>query len=629
MHPLPLRPRRACAALILAQVLVTVAAASLRADQAPPLATVAAGIVERNEGLWRSCANPTAGLSSRALFAYALALCEARQHPERLDRLFALAAQMQDRDPQSRGYGNFHWYWRDPKVLDYNAVDFCMRAGPLLWLKHRDFIPEAAQPRLRELLALSAQGCLKHKVAESYSNIALMNADDLILLGEVLGQPELADEGYARLDRVYRYTQETGVHEFASPTYTGVDLDDLVVIEAFCGRARGRAQARALLEFLWTDIALNWFPPAQKLAGAHSRTYDYLRGLGYLDVPLALNGWLDGPTPSDADAIFGAEAKWHPPAQLRESSSRYPRLVRQSWGRDGWQSRTHYLLPGITLSSIASAYGGRMDMPLTVDLPGDRKSVRGYFIADGRDDPYGKKKIAAGAHEKAFHLDPFWTAAQRTGDALGLAVYRDKDIPTNATTLVSNFVLPLDADSLWIGDSRVNVTTNRPWREPVRRDAIVVLRKGTAALGLRVPWSRGLDGHAAPAALVYDGNGLGAVRFAVEHVAAAQVPKPSPLAAGAAFWVRIADGLKTDAAFTDWRRRFAADPAQVDVQPTRLSLRVAGTEGPVSVTAAAPWAAPASLDPQPTRSPLELDGQDLSRKLLPDFTAAAGQPLAR
>jgi hypothetical protein len=42
----------------------------------------------------------------------------------------------------------------------------------------------------------------RHRVPPSYTNIALMNAGDPILLGEALGQSEVADDGYARLDRV-------------------------------------------------------------------------------------------------------------------------------------------------------------------------------------------------------------------------------------------------------------------------------------------------------------------------------------------------------------------------------------------------------------------------------------------
>jgi hypothetical protein len=582
----------------------------------PSTLPLASNIVAHEERFWRSCALPAETVTSRDLFAYALALGEAREHPERLERLFELAEKMQDRNPKSRGYGNFWWSWRDGKVMDNNAVDFSMRAGPLLWQKHREFMPAPARARLEKLLEFSIQGCRRHQVPSSYSNIAIMNAGDLILLGEALGQPDVADEGYARLDRFYRYTQSAGIHEFDSPTYTGVDLTGLGLIEALARREAGCAQARRLLELFWTDIALNWFPPVQKLAGAQSRTYDYLRGLGELDRQLAWNGWLGTPLPPDMDSIYIAQSNWHPPQKIRDWSSQFPRLVRQSWGEDVSQSRTHFLLPDITLSCTAASYGGRMDMPLTVDLPGNRQSVRGYFIADGRHDPYGQKKIAAGAHQKAFHLNPFWMAAQCNGDALGLVVYRATDLPTNATTLVSNFVLPMDVDSFWIGGRQITFDQHQALREPVNPGEIVALQKGAAACGLRVPWSRGLDGRDAPIFLIYDGNAQGAVRLAVEHAAPGAKPAYSGHAAGAALWIRISNGLKTAADFAAWRHQLAAATAEVDATADRIRLRVAGVDGPVSVAAQAPWSAPESLEPAPTRAVLELNGENLGAGIL-------------
>jgi hypothetical protein len=569
-----------------------------------------------NEKFWRSCANPPEDMTSRTLFAYALALCEAKQRPERLDRLFELATEMQNRDPKSRDYGNFRWYRRDSAVLDYNAVDFCMRGGSLLWFKHREFIPEKARARLHEILERATTGCLKHKVAESYSNIAIMNAGDLILLGEALENAEAASEGYARLDRVFKYAQAAGFHEFDSPTYTGVDLDGLGMIEAFCQREAGRTQARALLELLWTDIAANWFAPAQRLAGAQSRTYDFLHGLGYLDVQLTLHGWLGGPLPRDIDAIYGAQSQWQPPARLQLITQKFPRLVRQTWGREPLQFRTHYLLPDITLSCSASSYGGRMDMPLTVDLPGDRQSVRCYFIADGRDDPYGQNKISAGPHQKAFHLNPLWVAAQREDVALGLAVFRGKDIPTNTVALESSFVLPMNADAFRIGDRLIHFVTNSPAREVVKPGDVVSLRKGAAALALRVPWSRGLHGSPANAALIYDGNHFGAVRLTVEHGKPGPADTNGKPSAGAAFWIRVGTGLSDDNQFKNWLDKFTNSRAEVEGQLDHLKIQVEGDAGPVGVDMLPAGETSVNLAPVPARVVLEVNGVDLGSQIL-------------
>lgn len=586
--------------------------------QVPPREEVIRYAVESGESTWRKATQRAENLTSRELFTYALALCEANVHLERLELLFELAKRLQERDPDSRGYGNFRWRWSDGAVLDFNAVEFSMQGGALLWLRHRNRIPSPARETLREILEYAVQGCLRHRVRESYTNIALMNAQNLILLGEVLGQPEVADEGYARLERICLYTYEFGIHEYCSPTYYGTDLDCLVLIEAFCQRERGRKQAQALLELFWTDIALNWFPASQRLGGARSRDYDYLRGLGYLDVQMWMFGWLtDGPQ-GGINVIYPALAAWRPPARLRQMNlHRFPRLVRQSWGISAVHSRTHYLHRDVTLSSAGANYGP-MDFPLTVDLPGERNFPRCYFIPDARRDPYGKKKIPAGPHQKTLHLRPFWAAAQRRGDALGLVIYRDRDRPENPATLESHWVMPRGGEGFWVGDREVEISDGKPMALPLKPDEAVVLRQGTAAVGVRVPWARGLDGQPAPRALVYDGNPYGVVRLTVAHHSFWGVESPQANA-GAAFWVRIGSGLDTDEAFQQWRHQFTMAPAQVEALPEHVLIKVEGTDGPVVVGAAAPYTGCFALEPSPSRAVLELDGEDIGRRILKEI----------
>jgi hypothetical protein len=572
--------------------------------------------VQAGDRTWRNVNHQPPVVSSRELFGCALALCEAKTKLDRLEKLFDTAALMQDRDPQSRGYGNFRWNWDHEGVWDFNAVDFCMQHGALLWLRHRDTMPAAAREKLRAILELAGEGLLRHRVAESYTNIALMNAGNLILLGEAMDKPALADEGYARLDRICLYMAQGGTHEYCSPTYYGVDLDDLVLIEAFCKRESGLAQARALLEFLWTDIALNWFPPARKLGGARSRDYDYVSGLGFLDQQLMANGWLPVTEKRRVASISTAFIRWRPPARLKTmSETKFPRLVTQVWGLDKNQSRTHYLCRDVTLSSAGTGYGGHMDLPLCADLPGDREGVRCYFIPDGRHDPYGKVKIQESkAHAKTLHLQSFWTAAQRRVDALGLAVYRGKDVPPETQTLESHFVMPLAADGFWIGERRVEFVPRQAAEFPVKPGEAVVLRKGAAAVGVRVPWARDLAGKAAPASLVYDANAFGAVRLTVTHHVAQ--PDATKANAAAAFWVRIGSGFKSDEEFAAWRRQFAAAKAEVEAATGRVRVAVAGVDGPVAVSAAAPYERGLPTEPPSPRAVLACDGDDIGKRLL-------------
>lgn len=611
----------------LALLFILAHGASLAGGVAPDRAAVMRYAAASGEKTWRAAQNPDRYKPlSRELFTYALALCEAGEHPERLDGLFSLAARMQDRDPKSRGYGNLLWAWGQTRVLDYNAVEFCMQAGALIWLRHQGALSEPVRAKLHDLLRYAVQGCLRHKVKENYTNIALMNAANLILLGEALDDKAAADEGYARLERDLLEIWNNGIHEYDSPTYYGTDLDDLVLLEAFCQRETGRRQARALLELFWTDIALNWLPSAQKLAGARSRDYDYLRGLGKLDIHMWFNGWLDGEMQGGIEAVYPALGRWSPPARLRElNAQRFPRLVRQVWGESPCAIRTHYLMRDVSLSAAGEYYGGWMDLPLCVDFAGPRESVRGYFIPDGRHDPYGKVKIAdkSGAHAKTFHLGPFFAGAQCKRDALGLALYRDGDVTSITRTLESHFVLPFAADELWVGERRVTLAAGQPTTITLGVGEAVALRKGSAAVVVRAPWTRGCDGREARVAFVWDGNPYGAVRLTVDHrLPACDGNAPRKLGLpGALFWVRIGDGVAAEADFARWRRAFAAGEAQVEASAERIAARVSGADGLVALDAAAPFKQCGSMAPAPDRVLLELDGQDIGREILREVAA--------
>lgn len=603
--------------------------AAARADSSSPAdrealrAELVEVAVAAGDKVWQKIAatDPEPTLSCRVLFSSALTLCEARLHPERLDRLFQLAESMQDGAPESAGFGNFHWYWRDTAVTDANAVEFCSYDMHLIWRLHREWLPDSARESLRRILDRAVDGCLRHRVRPSYTNIATLNAANLITLGEALRRPDAAAEGYRRLDAMAADTWQFGLHEYCSPTYYAIDVQALALIERFAERDSGRTLAGTLLTLVWTDIALNFFPAGERLAGSHSRSYDYLRGLGGLQQDLRWEGWTDVPAAKSTEVLHVAQGRWSPPPRLLEMArTRWPRLVRQSWGPSPAETRTHWLLADVTLGCSGASYGAFHDCPLTIDFAGRPGSVRGYFIADGREDPYGRSKFGTGAakHPKALHLEPFWAGAQREADALGLVVYRDADLKGPETVnLQSHFVLPRDVEGIWIAGKRQAVSgtaTATPTRTPVAIGDPLVIRKGSAAVGLRVIWARAQDGAPADAALVEDGHAVGALRLTVEH------RRSSPTAeAGAALWVRVGGGLDDDAKFTTWRESFErAVPERVEATPQTIRLAVPGRGGPVAISADAPFASSGRvlLEPAPSRAVLELDGLEIGRPLL-------------
>mgnify|MGYP003607908203 CR=1 FL=1 len=630
-------------------VLILFAAlAGSAAAQAPapvPRERILPDLVKRADDTSRKLARPTPVYGCRELFTSLLAYAAAGTNLTRVAELLAFAEKMQDLDPKSPSYGNFRWYSRDAAVMDYNAVDFCMQHGALLWRFHRDALDPAARARLLAVLRPGLQGLVNHRPRTTYTNIALLNASDLILLGEALGDASAAAEGERRLGLFIKTLWEEGVHEYVSPTYYGVDVESLMLLEALAAREETRAVARTLLAFFWHDIALNWYAPGQRLAGAHSRTYDYVFGFGELDQILSATGWLPLPSKFAFTTFTPLYARWQPSADLwAMCTEKAPRLVEQIWGAEPFCSRTHYVCPDVTLSTAWKAYSGRMDITLSADFPGSRDArlPRLCFIPDGRGDPYGKKAVFDGkTHSKAFHLSPWWAGAQDKADSLGVAVYRDTDFKDATGTLESHLLFRRQLDGLWINDARLD-WPGQPGTNRVPPGAAVFLRQGTAALAIRVPWARGQDGSTSPADLVVDGNPYGAARLSVTHAWQDPSNRAARVQAGVAFWLRAGSGLADEAAFAAFRKAFCASPAEIAVTPDSLRIQVAGQAQPLSISAKAPFTGDPVTSPQPPRTVLGLDGEDVGRKVLEanpviqaylktrrecvPVTVAAGQP---
>ncbi len=577
-------------------------------------------LVKRADSTYVKLTKPNASYGCRELFTAMLAYAEARTNLTRVADMLTVAEKMQNRDPAHRAYGNFRWYSRDTEVMDYNAVDFCMQHGALLWLFHRDALDPATRDRLHTLLTLGLKGLVKHLPRTTYTNIALLNASDLILLGDTLGDAQAVTEGERRLNLFIKTLWEEGVHEFVSPTYYGVDVESMMLLEALAQKEATRETARTLATFFWTDIALNWFDPAQRLAGAHSRTYDFVFGLGELDQILSACGWLPLTVKFGFTTFTPLYTRWQPPRDLRQRyTTCYPRLVEQTWGAEPFCSRTHYVCPDVSLSTAWRAYSGRMDIALSVDLPGTREEhlPRLSFIPDGRGDPYGKLRVFDGkTHAKAFHLSPWWAGVQDKADALGVAVYRDSDFKDATGTLDSHLLFRKRLDSLWINETCITLDNKKPTTHTVQQDEAVFLRQGTAVIGIRVPWTRGQDGSASPIILADDNNSFGAARLTVSHAWLDPTKHPSRIPAGVAFWLRTGSRIENDESFAAFRKAFATAAAEVKITPDNFSLRVPGVNRPLCVTAKASFDRDPLTSPAPPRTVLGLDGEEVGRTIL-------------
>ena len=559
-------------------------------------------------------------LSSVGLFTGMFNLLRARVHLEKLDVLLDTAAELQDRNPDSRSYGNFRWYARDGFVMDYNAVDFCMQEGSLIARDYRDRLIPAQREKFDRLCELAIQGCLGHRVRSSYTNIALMNAVNLVLLGEAYGRKDAFESGVERLDAFILNTAICGVCEYASPTYTAVDIACLHRLHQFARDKGVVDRADRLLRLFWSDAAASSFTPSGRLAGAHSRDYDYLFGLGGMAAYLRAAGLAAPLTDRPETQPLPFElSTWRPDAAIRELAARTPRTVVAMWGEEPEKVRVLWTGQNISLG-VAGANYWNMDIPLAIDFASAKPIPRAYFIADGRRDPYGRKKVPEGngPHQKTLHLRPFWAGAQRGRDALGLVLYRSGDIPPETPTLESHIVFPCDVDEVRVNDEPVPVTGDAPpFARELKPGDVVFVRIGAGACGVRVPWTRDVRGGTARIALVRDGApDVRAFRLTVAHHDAWGLHASGAPVPGAAFWVRVEDAAADPAAFAAFRAAFRSATATVRDEAGRVEVGARGDEGPLAIAASAPFFAPERIEPQQPAAVLAVDGRDIGREIL-------------
>ena len=553
---------------------------------AEPLTLSAAARAEihgRLDRRWSALAGePKPNQGVRELFAFGLEAAGSGWHPERLAQIYALAGRFQDRTPGSRTRGNFRWTYGDTAVNDANAVEFTMEMAALTLAFHRADLAPEARALLTGIVGEAIPALRAHRVKEEYTNIFLIQCWNCIALGETQGDPDLAAFGYAQLARWRDVTARNGIGEYNSPTYTGVALDALGLIARWAQQPAGRALAESGLGLVWSSIAANWSEPGQRLGGAHSRDYDYLTGHGRVEAHVQAAGWLpvERKVPGDvlplAPSIFWQYAQWTPPAAWRAAAgSAVPRTVVERVGAQPWQRLVHYVGRHFSLGSAGATYGN-MDKPVVMCFPGGERVPMLNLFLDGRGDPYGNRRIAAGGHQKSLHLTPFLASVQRGPEVL-VALSLDpaaKNIGhrrEDLTQLATHLVLPR-MDAVFCAGQPAPAAGF-----PIPLDTTVIAVKGDVALGIRILVASGENGTAAPIAWIDDGGATGACRITLTHA-----PGVPTQRATAALWLRAVEGVDA-AGVAAFAAEFAAAKAMVDQAPGQVRLDVAGRQGPLTM----------------------------------------------
>ncbi|MDO4630367.1 MAG: hypothetical protein Q4C70_14405, partial [Planctomycetia bacterium] len=364
--------------------------------------------------------------------------------PKACTELLALIREMQELSDDSPFQGNFRWYWGQDTVVDRNAVEFVMQRLLFCW-KYRDLMPKSWEKPMREILTSAAPEVLRRTVNPEYTNIAVLNFSNLILLGEMLDQPTLVEEGIRRMERFTFYTWKNGIHEFSSQTYYATTLEGLEQLWDLSTNRRVKEKVILLLDYWFYSIALHYRPDgnwdrkcAGKLVGATSRTYNYMYGDQYLGYHLGALGWNKlPPEASNITIVTALNTSFRPPRYYGKmwkwSAEQLPISIVERWGESQKQYRKTWVTEDFSFGTAGKEYGSFQDQLWLLDWhenltentdKNQKRNTRSYFIPDGRSDPWGTaREVTNGGHRKALHLNPAWSAVQNGPFARCRVVY--------------------------------------------------------------------------------------------------------------------------------------------------------------------------------------------------------------
>ena len=349
--------------------------------------------------------------------------------PRTAERLMRVAFDTQDMKPGPT-FGELPWNLGTRDIHDANAIDFGTESlGPLLAGHAKQLSPEFLA-YIRPHAAASLVALARQPILVSYSNIYTMNFTSTLLIAKWLGDQAMIERGYKALDTWLDYTGKAGIHEFDSPTYNAVVLNSLYVGFQYSASADVRAKYRKALDYLWTDLAANYFAGGRKIAGAHSRDYDFLYGQGSIDAYYFLEGFQDDFAPNlSLERAFLLESTLEGGyrATQKHFGGETTRVVTQRFDTDPQRYRYTYVAPGFALG-IANGHYGPQDKMFAMDFAGVNPLTRDkpiptiYLATTTTGLPYGKDRtLDKSGHSKPRHLENGIAAVQDRGLALVLA----------------------------------------------------------------------------------------------------------------------------------------------------------------------------------------------------------------
>jgi len=246
-----------------------------------------------------------------AWWAMGLLLRNQGDDAARAERILNAVLRWQFNEPGQPYHGSFHrapeeavpspkkcemWADYDPNWLQFIGTSFIV-----ILEKLSDRVSPALQARLKKAIRLAVEGEPPDRIAPRYSNIAVMQAAQLVYAGTHFRKPAWKKRGLLFARQVYNlFLEHETFPEFNSPTYYGVNLYGLRLWQFEMGTPELKKWGATMEAALWRHLARYYHPRLRNICGPFDRAYgmdmpNYCSGIG-LWMRLELEpGWAPVP----------------------------------------------------------------------------------------------------------------------------------------------------------------------------------------------------------------------------------------------------------------------------------------------------------------------------------------------
>jgi hypothetical protein len=540
---------------------------------------------------------------------------------------------------------NFKSLYNDTGVSDNNTVEFINESLVQISYRFPHLLAQygpvsqagTIENLLGKVLAEAQSGSISHHFTVEYTNQWLFRLCNMILSGQgiidgngntlLAPNADVVNRGRSDFLTWISTVRNNGVHEFMSPTYTGLDLEALGYINLYALDPGIAAMAQQGYKLIWIDLYANWYNQNQRIGGTHSRSYEFLTdedretdrfffAVSNLITqpspawPILLNTRTDGywrgqdfisyvlPPPSDVPNLYGPNIALNGTRSIMRSflsdESNYDPDYMFGENYMANPAGTGGLSYPFSVGSTESFYNDLTFEGLTIMMPGLPNTPSVSFNMQGRKDYYLQMLAPS---QKSDTLKPFVTGVQNGGEALFLAASHGA-ADSSSVEVASTIVIPNSAQ-VWIGMAPAPVSLTAGQNvvlEPGSSIFIQVSHPGqpdALVTGIRFLLSTDMYGNPVHLSLVNDGSQYNALRVTCVHSASA----PSGGNAVLAVWTRTSYCSDTSTNFNIFRNAMVSAPVVNTYSPGSgaVTLSVQGLNTTMTVEANAATESTSSL----------------------------------